>query len=159
MPEESTTRTELLRRIDAKRQAVAVYLRRVRPRRNRLSNISIIGSALAAVLTAGPALGGVTFSTGVQHIFGLQDDSTVWRVLCLGALVTSVSATIATNLTKSQGIAGQVSAAETCSAELDGLRTSLEFARLPIKEAVQLYQQSIAKVAFLEDAPDQQETA
>ncbi|MDJ0357583.1 hypothetical protein [Paenarthrobacter sp. PH39-S1] len=153
MPEESGIRQDLLDRIEGKRDGVNAYLHRVRPRRNRLTNISIIGSALAAVLTAGPALGGAPFSSGVQHILSLQDDSTVWRVLCLAALVTSVSATIATNLSKSQDISAEVIAAEACNAELEGLRTSLEFGMLPIREAVKLYQQYVAKVPFVEDTP------
>ncbi len=153
MPEETGIRQDLLDRIEEKRENVSVFLRRVRPRRNRLTNISIIGSALAAVLTAGPALGGVTFSSGVQRIFSLEDDSTVWRLLCMAALITSLAATIATNLSKSQDISAQVIAAEACSAELDGLQTLLEFGRLPVKEAVKLYQQYVAKVPFVEDTP------
>jgi hypothetical protein len=115
--------------------------------------LSIIGSAVAAVLTAGPGIGGESFAGSAQQILSLPSDSIVWRVLCLGALVMSLIATIATSLSNSQEIAARVTAAETCAVELEGLETSLVFGRVSLDQAVELYQQYSAKVPFVSDRP------
>ncbi|MFI5085453.1 MAG: hypothetical protein ACHP7K_05935 [Actinomycetales bacterium] len=141
---------QLSARIKDKRDAISSFLGRARPRRNRLSNVSVVGSAVAALLTAGPAIGGQSFTSTVQGRLGLSDDSVVWRVLCLAALVFSVGAALATNLSNSKDLASQVTAAETCSAELEALQTSLDFGQLPVTEAVKLYQQYVSKVAFVD---------
>ncbi|MET3719180.1 MULTISPECIES: hypothetical protein [unclassified Arthrobacter] len=143
-------RQRLSTRIDDKQQALRAYLARERPRRNRLSNISIIGSGLAAVLTAGPAVGGTGFSHAVAGIFALSEDSTVWRVLCLLAVISSVAAALATNFATSRGVADRVSAAETCCAQLDALAVSLDIGHIDLDEAVKLYQQYAGRVSFVD---------
>lgn len=67
MDESSKNRQELLRRIEVQRENIENFVRRVRPRSVRLANISIISSAIAAVLTAGPAFGGLSFAGAVQQ--------------------------------------------------------------------------------------------
>jgi hypothetical protein len=104
MDETLDTRQLLCNRIEQKQQAVRSYLGRERPRRNKLSNISVVGSALAAMLTAGPAFGGTGFTNALQGVFSLEDDSVVWRVLCLGAVLLSVAAALATNFANSHSI-------------------------------------------------------
>jgi len=96
MEEPADTRQRLSERIDQKQRAIRSYIGRERPRRNRLSNISSVGSALAAALTAGPAVGGTGFTEAVRGIFSLDDDSIVWRFLCLAAVIFSVAAALAT---------------------------------------------------------------
>lgn len=152
MTEDPQARQDLSARIHQRRASVLAFLRTARPRRNRLTNISIVGSALAAVLTLGPAVGGTRFTGAVQGIFSLRDDSTVWRVLCLAAVLLSLAAALATNLANSHALAQQVSAAEACSAELDGLESALQFGHLPIDNAVEMYRQYVAKVSFIDDA-------
>src|SRR6476646_8330279 len=95
-------RRDLVARIETRRAAVQSFLRRNRPRIRRRANITIVFSALAAVFTAGPAVGGETFSQGVQKALGLTTDSAVWRSLCLAALVVSIAAAILTNIGKSE---------------------------------------------------------
>ncbi|WP_245933599.1 hypothetical protein [Arthrobacter livingstonensis] len=146
-------RQQLSARIEQRRSAVMAFLRKARPRRNRLTNISIVGSALAAVLTVGPAVGGTRFTGALQGIFSLGDDSIVWRVLCLAAVLLSLAAALSTSLANSHAVAAQVSAAEACNAELDGLEAALAFGQLPTDKAVELYRQYVAKVSFIDDAP------
>ncbi|WP_427133443.1 hypothetical protein [Pseudarthrobacter sp. S9] len=153
MDDTSDTRQRLSTRIDEKQQAIRSYLGRERPRRNRLANISIVGSALAAALTAGPAVGGTGFTEAAAGVFGLSDDSVVWRVLCLLAVVLSVAAALATNFATSHSLADRVSAAETCSAQLEGLQVALSFGQIAIDDAVKLYQQYSAQVAFVDAIP------
>lgn len=151
MNESPDTRQLLSTRIEQKQQAVRSYLGRERPRRNRLSNISIVGSALAAMLTAGPAVGGTGFTQAVQGIFSLNDDSVVWRVLCLGAVLLSVAAALATNFANSHSVADRVSAAETANAQLEGLRDTLSFGSIETDDALKLYQQYVSQVAFVDE--------
>lgn len=100
----------------------------------RLSLVSIISSALAAALTAGPALGGQGFTDSVAGAFNTGEDSTVWRVLCLLTLVVSVISAIAVNLSKSRNWEARIISAEACNAELEGLQTLLEFGQIPVNE-------------------------
>ncbi|RAM38245.1 hypothetical protein [Arthrobacter globiformis] len=153
MDESADTRQRLSNRIDQKQQAIRSYLGRERPRRNRLSNISIVGSALAAMLTAGPAVGGTGFTESIQGIFSLGDDSVVWRFLCLAAVILSVAAALATNFANSRALGEKVSAAESANAQLDGLQLSLTFGNLAVADALKLYQQAVAPVAFVDEVP------
>ena len=150
MDETSDTRQRLSNRIDEKQQAIRAYLGKERPRRTRLASISIVGSALAASLTAGPAVGGTGFTEAVANIFNLPDDSIVWRVLCLLAVICSIAAALATNFATSHSLADRVSAAETSSAQLEGLQVALNFGHIEIDEAVKLYQQYSTQVPFVE---------
>jgi hypothetical protein len=151
MDPEADFRRELLTRIDARRAGITAYLRRIRPRRDHLITTSIVSSSLAAVLTAGPALGGETFADTVGNALSLGDRSLVWRLLCLGALVVSLVAAISTNLARSRDLERRVNAAEACNTELEGLATLLEFGRLPLDDAVKLYQQYVVKIPFVEE--------
>lgn len=153
MSEEPQVREDLTARIHQRRASVMAFLRTARPRRNRFTNISIVGSALAAAFTVGPAVGGSKFTGAVQDVFSLGDDAIVWRVLCLAAVLLSLAAALATNLANSNALSAQVSAAEAASAELDGLESALKFGTLPTDNAVELYRQYVAKVAFIDDAP------
>jgi MFS family permease len=153
MGDNADVRLELIRRIEARRASINAFLRRVRPRSTRLANISIISSAAAAAFTAGPAFGGVTFAEAVQRIFSLSGSSIVWRVLCLVAMLVSLVAAISAHLNKSQDMAAQLSAAEACNAELEGLQTLVEFAQLSVGDAAELYQKYITKIPFVEEGP------
>jgi hypothetical protein len=144
-------RQELLDRIDARRASIDDYLRQARPRGNRLVNTAIISSAIAAVLTAGPALGGETFSVGVADSLSLPSDSIVWRSLCFLALAVSIVAAITTNLSRSQDTAHRIASAEAANSELEGLRTLVEFGQIPIGEAAKLYQQYVTKIPWVEE--------
>jgi hypothetical protein len=108
---------------------------------------------VAAAFTAGPALGGVTFAEAVQRGFSLPDSSIVWRVLCFVAMLVSLVAAISVHLNKSQDMAAQLSAAEACNVELEGLRTLVEFAQLSVHDAAELYQKYITKIPFVEEEP------
>lgn len=153
MGEMPDARQLLATRIERKQQAVRSYLGRERPRRNKLFNVSITGSALAAVLTAGPAFGGTRFTNALQGVFSLSDDSAIWRVLCLGAVLLSVSSALATNFANSHSIADRVSAAETANAQLEGLQDALSFSQISTEDALKLYQQYITQVGFVDAEP------
>ena len=149
MTDDGKSRRQLTARIKARREDIDEFLVLARPRRNVLNNISIICSALAAVLTAGPALGGPRAMADVADNLSLTGAPQVWRSLCIGAFVVAVAAAIAANLHRSYDLPAQVAAAEACNAELESLLALLDFDDLPLHNAVELYQQSIHKIPFV----------
>jgi cytochrome bd-type quinol oxidase subunit 2 len=151
MPDDGELRRDLLARIQARRGSVQAFLRDHRPRIRRRANITIVLSSLAAVFTAGPAVGGEPFAESVQDTLGLQSDSSVWRVLCPLAMLVSVGAAVLTNIAKSQDDVARLSTAEAANAELEGLATLLEFGHLSVDDAVKLYQQYSVKIPFVEE--------
>ncbi|MGH3935723.1 MAG: hypothetical protein ACRDS1_12240, partial [Pseudonocardiaceae bacterium] len=130
-------RLELIQRIEARRASINAFVRRVRPRSVRLANISIVSSAVTAVFTAGPAVGGVSFTNAVQRGLSLSDGSLVWRTLCLLSMLVSLVAVISVQLSKSQETAAQLRAADACNAELEGLQTLLKYGKLPVNDAAE----------------------
>ncbi|MEU4390325.1 hypothetical protein [Kribbella sp. NPDC023855] len=147
-------RAELRTKIETRRAGIAAFLHDVRPRRNRLTNISIISSALAAVLVAGPALAGMPFTDTVKRELSLSSGAAVWRPLCVAALIVSLVSVVSSNLSKSQDLAARVTAAEVCSTELEGVLTSLQFGHLSVEEAAEQYHQSVSKIPFVEELPE-----
>src|SRR3954449_2795262 len=130
MPDDGDLRRDLVRRIDARRASVQAFLRTQRPRIRRRANITIVLSSLAAVFTAGPALGGEPFAESVQNTLGLASDSYVWRTLCLLALLVSVAAAVLTNIAKAQDDVARLSSVEAASTELEGLSGLMQFGHL-----------------------------
>jgi hypothetical protein len=153
MADEDELRRDLLARIEARRASVQAFLRAHRPRTRRRANVAIVLSTLGALFTAGPAFGGEGFAAAVQSTLNLRSDSYVWRVLCLLALLVSVSAATLTNLSKSQDDVAKLSTAEAANAELEGLSTLLQFGHLPVQDAVKLFQQYSVKIPFVEELP------
>ena len=153
MPDDSELRRDLYWRIEARRASVQAFLRAHRPRIRRRANATIVLSSMAAVFTAGPAFGGEPFAQTVQDMLGLASDSYVWRVLCLLALLVSVSAAVLTNIAKSQDDVARLSSVEAANAEFEGLGTLLQYGHLSVEDAVKLYQQYSVKIPFVEDQP------
>ncbi|WP_138760604.1 hypothetical protein, partial [Modestobacter altitudinis] len=145
------TRAGLLETIQNRRGAIQAYVREKEPVSTRLLTISIVSSAMAAALTAGPAFGGENFAETVQAGFSLAKPSAVWRVLCFGAVVVSVTAAVSAQLTKEHDLRSRIGAAEAAGVMLDGLRTRLEFGRMSIQDAAQEYQDIIAGIPFVHE--------
>jgi hypothetical protein len=153
MADDESTRAELLGRIASRRASVLTYLTEQQPRFRRRANVTIVLTTLAAISTAGPAVGGESFAGGVQRALGLPSDSSVWRVLCFVALVVSVGAAVLTNLDKSRNNAAQLATVEATAGELEGLGVLLEFGDLSVQDAVKLFHQYTSKVAFVPGGP------
>jgi hypothetical protein len=144
-------RQELLGQIAHRRASIDDWLRANRPRSSRLSTVSIISSALAAVFIAGPALGGERFTGGAADALSLDTGAPVWRFMCLLGLIASVVAAIATNLHKSRDLAARITAAESCDADLEGLQTLLRFGRIRTEEVVDLYKGYVARIPHVDE--------
>jgi hypothetical protein len=144
-------RQELLDHITRRRASIDGWLRASRPRSNRLSTVSIISSALAAVFVAGPAVGGERFAEGAAAALSLDTDTPVWRFLCVLGLVASVVSAIATNLHKSQDLGARITAAESCDTDLEGLETLLRFGQISTEDAVNLYKGYVTRIPHVDE--------
>jgi MFS family permease len=139
---------ELLDRITRKRMQIEAFLSAARPRKRRLLNTTIVGGSLAAVLTAAPAIGGQSLTASLTEALGLASPS--WRLLCAIAAVSSVVATIATQLLKSQNLEEHVTRALSCRARLEVLEVGVTLGQLDVQRATADYLKCVEEAVFLE---------
>lgn len=138
---------DLSAHIDRFRSQVAAYLIHARARQRRLINLAIVAGAVATVLTASPALGGVAFSDWLNETFGLT--SPAWQVLCAGAALCSLAAAISTQLLKSHAIDEHVARAEAVRAKLEALDMGRITGRLTPEQVATEYSACIEQASFL----------
>jgi hypothetical protein len=153
MAEDDALRRDLLWRIETRRASIQGYLRAHRPRTRRRATITVVLSSLAALFTAGPALGGESFAQSVQNSLGLASESYVWRTLCLLTMLVSIASAILVNLGKANDEVAKLSSAEAASTELEGLTGLLQYGRVSLDDGAKLYQQYIVKIPFVDDLP------
>jgi MFS family permease len=139
--------SEVLNRIRAKRAQIERFLARAQPRKRRLLNTTIVGGTLAAALTAGPAVGGQTFTAWLTQIAGLQSPS--WRLLCAGAAISSLLAAVATQMLKSTHLEEHVARAQTCRARLEVLDVALLMQHIDVSQATGEYLKCVEDAALL----------
>jgi hypothetical protein len=144
----------LLKRIKDRRRTVDAYLHSARPRAARLTYVSVVSSALAAALTAGPGLGGPERTADAAAALGLAGAPALWQPLCLVATVVSVIAAISASLSKSKNAEARIIHAEACNAELEGLQALVEFQQVSVEDAVKLYQQYVTRIPFVPETRD-----
>jgi MFS family permease len=138
---------ELLSRIRQKRGDLDAFLSSAQPRKRRLLNTTIVGGSLAAALTAGPAVGGPSFTAFLTGALGLTSPS--WRLLCAAASVSSIAATVATQLLKSNHVEENVVRAQGCRAKLEVLDLGLAMGQIDSKQAAAEYLKCVEDSAFL----------
>lgn len=139
---------DILGRIRAKRAEVERFLSAAVPRKRRLLNTTIVGGSLAAALTVGPAVGGQSFTAWLTMAMGLTSPS--WRLLCGAASAASITATVATQLLKSNNIEQNIGRAQSARAKLEVLETSLTLGQLDTRQAVAEFLKCVEDAAFLE---------
>src|ERR1041385_6924090 len=103
---------DILSRIRAKRAEVDRFLAGAVPRKHRLLNTTIVSGSVAAALTAAPAVGGQSFTMWLTGVLDLMSPS--WRLLCGAASLASITATIATQLLKSNNRSEERRVGEEC---------------------------------------------
>lgn len=139
---------DLASRIHNKRAQVNAYLSQTKPTKRRLLNASIIGGSLSALLTAGPALGGQTFSSWMSGVFGLHSPS--WQILCGAAALCSLVATVSLQLLKSNKLEENLAKAQVCSAKLEILEIGLSAGQIDNKQALAEYIRCVEGTDFLQ---------
>jgi hypothetical protein len=137
----------LLGQIKQKRAQMERFLQRAIPRKRRLLNLAIVGGTLAAALTTGPALGGQSFTAALTKALGLT--SPAWQLLCGTAALCSMTASVATQLLKSQSVEEQVLRAQGCRAKLEMLEVGLTLGHLELTQARADYLRCVEDAAFL----------
>jgi hypothetical protein len=140
--------TDLLTQIRAKRAQVEAIVASAVPRKRRLLNMSIIGGAIAAVLTTGPAVGGQSFVTWFKTTLGLTSPG--WQVLCGAAALCSMAATISTQLLKSHNLEERVFRGQSCRAKLEALEVGISTGQIDVPRATSEYMKCLEEAAFLE---------
>lgn len=136
----------LLRKLHDKRRRIAAFASKFEPRGERLTNLGIICGAIATALTAAPAIGGIRLTDALG---AAGPNSPSWRILCGAATLSSLIATIATNLFKSHDIASRLARAQGCDAKLEGIEILAELKQVSLKEATARYEKCIPDVAFI----------
>jgi hypothetical protein len=153
VPYPADDRVRLLETVRARRACIDAYVKHKTPASTRLSTVSIVSSAIAAALTAGPALGGTTFAQTVQDGLNLDRPDMVWRILCFAALAVSITAAISANLSKSHDLTSRIAAAEQAGAVLERLQRRLEFPQqgveTDVQEVVREYGDVVAGIPFI----------
>ncbi|MGH3669491.1 MAG: hypothetical protein ACRDSH_02475 [Pseudonocardiaceae bacterium] len=148
-------RRELLRRILKHQINIKNYVQKMRARRELVTNISVVSSAIAAALVIGPTVGGETFTAVVREGLGWEKDSSVWRLLCLASLIVYLVAAISARLNKSNDPTERINIAEACDAALETLRADVEFGKLSVRSAVGEYGQIIARALYIPEKVDE----
>jgi MFS family permease len=138
---------ELRALITQKRTELDAFVAATGPRKRRLLNVTIWGGTLAAALTAGPAAGGQSFTAWLTSTLGLESPS--WRLLCAAAFVSSVAATVATQLLKSHNLEERTTRALSARARLESLDVGVSLGRYSHEEATDQYLKCLEDVALL----------
>ena len=145
---DKTADTDLLAQIRTKRAWVETIVASTLPRKRRLLNLSIIGGALAAVLTTGPAVGGQPFVTWLKTTLSLTSPG--WQILCGAAALCSLTATVSTQLLKSNNLEERVFRGQSCRAKLEALEVGLSTGQIDVPRATSEYMKCLEEAAFLE---------
>jgi hypothetical protein len=146
----STSNVDLRGRIAQKRAQLDAFIARALPRKRRLLNLTIITGMLAAALTAAPAAGGASFTAWLTKTFSLA--APAWQILCGVASVCSITATVATQLLKSQHVEEYVTRAQSCRAKLEVLDIGLSTGELDTSRATGEFIRCVEEASFLEGA-------
>jgi cytochrome bd-type quinol oxidase subunit 2 len=144
---ETVANSQLITRISGKRAQLEAFIARAVPRKRRLLNLTLVAGTLAAALTAGPAAGGASFTAWLTQALELTSPS--WRLLCGVASVCSITATVATQLLKSQNVEEQVARAQSCRAKLEVLEIGLESGEIAPSHATAEYMRCVEESSFL----------
>jgi hypothetical protein len=138
----------LRKEIATRRDSIRSILERTVRARHRLGLVSTVGSAVAAAATAGPALGGKTFTAWLVETLSLQ--APAWQLLCGLAAVCSISAAIANQLSKSQKLDERAIAAQAVYAKLERLHVGLTLGEAAHARTSQEFLACLEEVAALE---------
>jgi pSer/pThr/pTyr-binding forkhead associated (FHA) protein len=141
---------ELLDRVRSKRAEVDKYLEFNSRRRYLLVNLVIIAGALAALLTAPPAVGGKPFTDWLQQLFHSSEPA--WRFLCLFACLASLVSVVAIQIQKSNNYEEHIVRAQGLRATLEVLEVSITCGSLTIDKAMGQFLKCLEDSSFMEPA-------
>src|SRR5450631_3660009 len=145
----SETPQNLSKRIKDRRRNIQSFVKNIEPKGVLLTNVNIICSAIATLLTATPAIGGKSL---MNALGGSSLDSIYWRIFFTLAALLSLISVIAANLYKSNNIASNLDKARACDAKLEVLETLIELNQISVDEAATQYTQVLPDISFISDS-------
>ena len=138
---------ELLKKVSARRAQVEAYIRKIEPRNRRLINLAIICGIAGTAFAGVPAVGG---SSAIESLkAATQPNLPIWQILCIGAALCTMIATIATSLRSNHETGGKLARAQACCARLEMLELLMISEKIELKEAIEKYGDFSADVSFL----------
>jgi hypothetical protein len=140
--------TALIQQVQSKRGQVQRYLESAGSRSSRLANVTIVAGTAAAMLTAGPALGGETFANWLDRAVGMSTPS--WQILCTLACLCSLAATVATQVRRSNNYDEHIAIAQAVRATLEGLEVGISSGYLGQQEATTSYLECVNRASFID---------
>jgi hypothetical protein len=138
---------ELLQKINAKRSLVHDFVAKHEPRNKLLINIAIICGIAGTALAGIPAIGGSAAIDGIKAV--TQPQLPVWQILCIGAALATLTATVATSLRSSHDTGNKLAKAQACQAKLEMLELLILNNQIETKHAIEKYGEYAAEVAFI----------
>lgn len=138
---------ELLNKVNVKRELVLAYIQKHEPRNKLLINIAIICGIMGTALAGIPAIGGTTAIDGIKSV--TQTQLPIWQILCIGASLSTMAATIATSFRSNHDTGNKIAKAQVCKAKLEMLELLLSNNQISMKEAIEKYGEYAAEVSFV----------
>ena len=138
---------ELLEKINAKRNLVRAFVEKQEPRNKLMVNVAIICGIAGTALAGIPAIGGTAAIDGIKAV--TQPQLPVWQILCIGAALATMAATIATSLRSNHDTANKLSKAQACEAKLEMLELLISNNQIDAKHAIEKYGEYASEIAFI----------
>ena len=138
---------ELLHKIKSKRILVQEFISEQEPRNRTLINVAIICGITGTALAGIPAVGGSAAIDGIKAV--TQPQLPIWQILCIGAALCTMAATVATSLRSNHDTTNKLSKAQVCEAKLEMLELLLINNQIEMKEAIQKYGEYSSEVSFI----------
>ena len=138
---------DLLQKIITKRNKVHAFVVKHEPRNKILINTAIICGVLGTGLAGIPAIGGASAIDSIKA--ATQPNLPVWQLLCIGAALSTMVATIATTLRSNHDTSNRLAKAQACEAKLEMLELLLTSHQIETKQANEKYAEYSADVGFI----------
>ena len=138
---------DLLQKIISKREKVHDFVRKHEPRNRLLVNVAIICGIAGTALAGIPAIGGTAAINGLKSV--TQPDLPIWQILCIGASLSTMLATIATSLRSNHDISNKLAKAQACEAKLEMLELMVSNKQIEMNKAIEKYGEYSADVSFI----------
>ena len=138
---------DLLQKIISKRDRIHAFVVKHEPRNKVLINVAIICGIAGTALAGIPAIGGNAAIEGIKSV--TQPGLPIWQLLCIGASVSTLAATIATSLRSNHDISNRLAKAQACEAKLEMLELMVSNQQIELNKAIEKYGEYSADVAFI----------
>jgi len=138
---------ELLEKIIAKRNSIHSFIVKNEPRNKVLINVAIIFGVVGTGLAGIPAIGGQGAIDSIKA--ATQPALPVWQLICIGASLSTMVATIATTLRSNHDVSNRLAKAQACEAKLEMLELLVTSKQIETRQAIEKYGEYCADVGFV----------